>query len=97
MKKVKVFTIINYVLSGILWLLGVLTLLFNILGLWVPWHLAGFGFIFYIPVPAVSQFLSVIFSCSVKENKYLIMNLISFAISIGFVLLTVFVSAGWFW
>ena len=96
MTKAKLFTVINFVLSAILWVLGILTLLFNILGLWTPWHLAGFGFIFYIPMPAISQFLAIYF-CSTAGKKLLTMNLVSFAISIAFVLLTVFVSTRWFW
>jgi len=96
MTKAKVFTVTNYVLSAILWLLGILTLLFNILGLWIPWHLAGFGFMFYIPVPTISQFLAIIF-CNTSEKKFLTINFISFAISVSFVLLTVLVSTRWFW
>ena len=93
----RIMTMISYVFSSILWLLGILTLLFNILGFWVLWHLAGFGFVFYIPVLIVPALLSIIFSCISKERKLIIMNLISIAVSIGFILLTVFVSAGWFW
>ena len=96
MTKAKVFTIINYVLSAIGWLLGILTLLFNILGLWDPWHLAGFGFMFYIPVPIISQFLAIFF-CNISEKKLLMLNLIPFIISISFALLTVLVSTRWFW
>ncbi len=96
MTKAKAFTTINYVLSAIGWLLGMLTLLFNILGLWTPWHLAGFGFIFYIPVPLISQFFAIYF-CNTAEKKLLTMNLVSFVISVSFVLLTVFVFTRWFW
>ena len=96
MTKAKVFTIVNYGLSAVLWLLGMLTLLFNVLGLWVPWHLAGFGFLFYIPVPAFSHFLAFHF-CLSAEKKYLSMNLISLGISVVFVLLTIFVFGRWFW
>ena len=96
MSKAKLFTIINYVFSSILWLLGILTLLFNILGLWSPWHLAGFGFIFYIPIPAITQLIAFCF-CNTTEKKFLSMNLVAFAVSAGFVLLTVLVSAKWFW
>ena len=53
----KKITIVSYILSGILWLLGMLTLLFNVLGLWAAWHLAGLGFIFYIPVPIIPAIL----------------------------------------
>ena len=67
-KKTKTFTVINYILSGILWLLGILTLLFNILGLCAPWHLAGFGFVFYIPIPAIFQILAITFSFVGKSD-----------------------------
>lgn len=96
MVKAKTITVINYVLSGILWLLGLLTLLFNVLGLWVPWHLAGFGFMFYIHIPAISQVLAL-FACYGAEKKFLRLNLFSLGISVGFVLLTLFVSTSWFW
>ena len=97
MKNAKVFTIINFVLSGFLWLLGILTLLFNILGLWTPWHLAGFAFIFYIPIAAISQLLSFVFSCIARENKLVTINSITFFISLGFLLFTILVSSNWFW
>lgn len=96
MKKSKLIAVINLVLSALLWLLGILTLLFNILGLWTPWHLAGFAFMFYLPVPAVSQGLSLIFS-DPAEKKLKTVNLICFAVSAGFVLLTVLISTSWFW
>ena len=97
MKKAKVFTAINFVASGIFWLLGILTLLFNILGSWTYWHLAGFAFVFYVPVAAFSQMLSFSLSCAAKDNKLVTVNLITFFVSVGFALLTVFVSSGWFW
>ena len=97
MKKAKVFTAINFVLSGIFWLLGILTLLFNILGSWTYWHLAGFAFAFYVPIAAISQLLSFSLSCAAKDNKLVTVNLITFFASVGFALLTVFVSSGWFW
>ena len=93
----KKITIVSYILSGILWLLGILTLLFNVLGLWAAWHLAGFGFIFYIPVPIIPAILSIVFSCISKEKKFIVMNCISIAVSIGFIFLTIFVSSTWFW
>ena len=96
-KTAKGFTVINYILSSILWLLGVLTLLFNIVGLWAPWHLAGFGFIFYVPVPTISQVLAIVFSCVEKHKKTMIMNFVSLAVSISLVVFTVFVSSTWFW
>ncbi len=93
----KVFTVINYVTSGILWCLGVLTLLFNLLGAWEPWHLAGFGFIFFLPVVCVPLLVSLVLSCVEGERRYIILNLVALAISAGFVALTFFVSMYWFW
>ena len=96
MRKATLFTIINLILSGILWLLGILTLLFNILGLWTFWQLCGFGFLFFIPVPAISELLAL-FYCNREEKKLLTVNLIAFAVSLGLVLLTVGISTSWFW
>lgn len=96
-KTATVFTVINCILSSILWLLGILTLLFNILGLWAPWHLAGFGFVFYIPIPIISQVLAIVFSCVENNIKTIIVNFVSLVISIAYVFLTIFVSSTWFW
>ena len=96
-KTAKKITNVSFILSVILWLLGILTLLSNVLGLWTVWHLAGFGFIFYIPVPIIPAILSIVFSCISKEKKFIVMNCISIAVSIGFILLTIFVSSTWFW
>lgn len=95
--KVKIFTVINYVALSILLLLAILTLLFNVLGLWAPWHLAGFGFIFFVPVSILIQIFALAYSNASNEKKYKIANFISLAISIGLVLLTVYVSSTWLW
>ncbi len=96
-KTATVWTVINYVLSGLLWLLGLLTFLFNLFGLWAPWHLAGFGFIFLIPFLLIPLILSIAFSLMAKEHKLIVLNFVSLAVSIVLILFTVFVSAGWFW
>jgi hypothetical protein len=93
----RVTTVINYVTSGILWCLGVLTLLFNLLGAWEAWHLAGFGFIFFLPVACVPQLVSLVLSCVEGERRYIILNLVALAISAGFVALTFCVTSRWFW
>ena len=48
-------TAVSFVLAIILWTLGVLTFLFNYLGLWAAWHLAGFAFVFYMIIPAIAH------------------------------------------
>lgn len=93
----RAMTIIHCIYAGILWLLGILTLLFNVWGLWAPWHLAGFGSIFCVPASMITALFSLFFSCASKNIKLVIINFISTAISVGFILLTVFVSSGWFW
>ncbi|MBQ7378883.1 MAG: hypothetical protein IJW70_04295 [Clostridia bacterium] len=92
----KIFTVINYVLLGILWLGGILTLLFNVLGLWAPWHLAGFGTLFYLPVPVIPFILSVVFSLVAKERKMIIANFISLGITFA-ALFVWLLSTTWFW
>ena len=93
--KSKLFTKINIAVSVVLGLLGFLILLFNILGLWVAWHLAGFSFYLFIYVSLISSILSLMFSF--KEKKLFINNLIITIISIFIVLFTIKVSARWFW
>ena len=92
-----VFTVTNYIFSGILWFLGFLTLIFNILGLWGPWHLAGFGFYFYIPLPILPVILAIVFSCISKSKILIILNFASLLFSMISVVFTLFISAGWFW
>ena len=93
----KSFIVFRFIMSSILWLLGILTLLFNVLGLWAPWHLAGFGFVLYTPIPSVTQIIAIVFSCIEKNKKRIVINIVSLAISIAFVLLTFLVSSNWFW
>ena len=95
-RKSKI-TIIHLIFSCILWLLGILTLLFNILGLWAPWHLAGFGFVFFIPLPIVFSIASLIVTYSNSNEKAIKFNWIILAISIIFIIITIKISATWFW
>ncbi len=91
----KILTVVNFASSGILWLLGLLTYLFNVLRLWELWHLVGFGFVFYMPVTILPLVLSVVFSCVAGKKRLVILNLLAFAVSICFILLTYLVSAAW--
>lgn len=93
----KIATIVTYVLSTILWILAILTYVFNVLGLWAPWHLAGFGFVFFIPIPLISWFVSFIKSCREGEGKLIFSNIFCAIISVALTLFTVNISAGWFW
>lgn len=95
MKKAKIFTIINYIFSGVLWGLGILTFLLNLLRYWELWQGVGFAFIRYAAVPIIPLIFAFVFSIKEKSRKMIILNFISLAISIGIVLFTVFVSATW--
>ena len=70
MKKLSlVLTIVSYALGGIAWLLGLLTVVFNVCGLWGPWHLAGFAFIFYCFIPVVPHIASFVVSFFTGDKK----------------------------
>lgn len=97
MEKAKALTVVNYIVSGVLWFLGLSTLLCNLVGLWQIWHLAGFGFVFHIPLVAIFQILALYSSCKEKNRKMLLMNVASSLLSIAFVVFTIFVSSTWFW
>ena len=93
----KAMTAISCGAAVVLWFLGLLMLLFNILGLWAPWHLAGFSFLFFTPVSVVLTVLAMVFSGTSKETKLVVINSVFTVISIGCVLFTFFVSGTWFW
>lgn len=100
MKKLSlVFTIVSYALGGIVWLLGLLTALFNICGLWAPWHIAGFAFILYCFIPVVPQIVSFViaFFAEDKKGKYITLNAIASGLTFFWILFTVFVSSYWFY
>lgn len=90
-------TIVNYIFSGILWILGILTLLFNILGLWAAWHLVGFGFVFYIIFTIPPMLIAIIVSCIEKDKKMLLLNFIALVCSFILAIFTIFISSTWFW
>ena len=95
-KAAKIFTIINYVVLSFLWLGALLTLLFNLFGLWAAWHLAGFGTLFYLPVPSVPFGIAVVLSCISEERKLIVANFVSLGITFAALLVWI-VSTTWFW
>ena len=100
-KAVMVTTRINYVLSALLWILGVLFLMFNILGKWTAWHLAGFGYIYFLIHPLMISCLAIILAAINREptvrKKYIWRNSIVLSISVAVTIFSICVSAGWFW
>ncbi len=101
MKAVKTATLINNIASVLLWLLGISVLVFNLLGMWVSWHLSGFGYYFYCPIPFVISIVALVISVCQKEFsiriKYLLCNGIVLGISIIMTILTFDVFSAWFW
>ena len=94
--KAKTMTILNYTLSSVLWLLGILTLVFNILGLWGAWHLAAYGFYLYHPVAVCLQVLALVFSHNEKNKNLMVANYVALAISSASILFTFTIAATWF-
>ena len=100
-KAVVTITRVNYILSALLWILGVLVLLFNILGQWTAWHLTGFGFLFFLIHPFAASCLAIILSLISKEpklrKKYLWHNVIVLTISVVVTIFYFSISTNWFW
>ena len=92
-KPVKFLLFCDFCISVILWLLAALTLLFNLLGMWALWHLAGFAFALWVIFGGLPLILSTICAFDLKSKKYIIINLSNIAV----ILFTVFVSATWMW
>lgn len=90
-------TKVTLVLTAFAWVLAALTLAFNIIGLWGPWHLAGFGFVFYLPIPTIALISSFITSVRERNGKYVFKNILYFFVNVAITLFTVVVSATWFW
>lgn len=101
----KKFTVANYIISGTYWLGGLLTLIFNALGLWVPWHLAAFATLMYLPIALISEIIALFRSFFMHDDyisweeivRYRIMNLISVGVTAVCALLFYFVTCKWFW
>ena len=95
MGRGKIFTLINLIVSGILWTLGILMLLFNLLGLWVPWNLSGYFLLLFIPMSLISNILSIVFSY--RNKLFLFSNIVFMFISVIITVFSILVSATWFW
>ena len=79
-------TLVNFILSGIAWLLSLLYFLFMILGLWKLWHYVCFGFLLFAPIAFISQIIAIIISCKAEErwytHKYILQNALSSVITV---------------
>ena len=97
----KKLTTTNYIASAILWCLGLLVLLFNLLGLWDAWVLVGLIFHFVVLVPLVIAIValskSVKLTDAAQKKACTLHNGIVLAISAVMSALTLFVFSTWFW
>lgn len=96
MKKIKVTTMINFIINGIFWILSLLCLLFNILGLWKLWNIAGYGSLFYLFITILSLIIAIIMSIKDSSKLYLTSNIVIAIITLVFAVLTFFVFCNWF-
>lgn len=96
-KTALIFNVINCIVSPFLWLLGLLTLLFNLLGQWELWHLAGFAFVFYLFTAITVEILSIVFALISKRKKFIITGFLFVAISTVISLFTALFSSTWLW
>lgn len=90
---------INLYAAIALWILGILVFLFNILGLWVPWHLAGFAFFFTFFIPLGISVYTLVKSSKEKDTAtrkcYYFRNGIILTVSVVISILTLFVFSYW--
>ena len=99
---VKILKRVNLITALVMWLLALLFGLFNLLGLWKAWHLAGFAWLACVwpslvlsVVTLIASFVKEDWEYTKKEN--VLRSVIVLAISVGISLLAVFVFSTWFW
>ena len=96
MKKIQVITMINFIINGIFWILALLCLLFNILGLWKLWNITCFGSLFYIFITIPSLIIAIIMIIKDSSKLYLNSNIVIAIITVFFAILTFSVFSNWF-
>ena len=98
--KLRYVTRIHYVTAGILWLLGILVLAFNLIGLETAWNMAMLLTYLYIPVPICASAASLVLSGQLDEEDdrkfWLWRHGVILAVSVIVTILTVYVFSIWF-
>ncbi len=97
MKAAKGFTLFNYIFSSILYIFAILTLVFKLMGYWVPWNLAGYGFVLILPIAAFFNIFALVFSVVGGTGRLIRSNLIMLILSIAVFAFTAFGSMTWSW
>ena len=98
----KVSTITNYIVSGVMWIFALLTMALNLLrldnwdGTWVITVLYMMPLVVMSHIVAfVATFASIAFKSLNESKKYIILNTVSAGVSICLFLVTFFLFSGW--
>ena len=98
--KLRYVTKIHYVAAAILWLLGILVLAFNLIGLETLWNMAMMLTYLYMPVPICASVaaLAVSAQCDDEEERkfWLKRHGMILAVSAVVTILTIYVFSIWF-
>lgn len=96
----KILKWVNLITAFVTWLLALLFGLFNLLGLWKAWHLAGFAWLACVKpslvlsvITLIASFVKEDWEYSKKEN--VLRSGIVLAISVGVSMLAVLVFSAW--
>ncbi len=96
----KVSTIINYIVSGLMWIFALLTMSLNLLRL-DNWDSTWVITILYLsPLVLMSHIVAFVFTFANiaygnESKKYIILNTVSAGVSICLFLVTFFLFSGW--
>ena len=92
---------VNLIAAIVMWSLGLLVGLFNLLGLWDVWHLAGFAWVAIVwpslAISVVSLLASFGQTDETLKKAEVSRNATILGVSVAVSLLVVFVFATWFW
>ena len=98
----KILKWVNLIAAFVMWLLALLFGLFNLLGLWKAWHLAGFAWLTCVLPSLVLSVITLIASFVKEDWEYtkrenVLRSGIVLTISVGISLLAGFIFVAWFW
>ena len=98
----KISTIINYIVSGLMWIFALLTMALNLLrldnwdGTWVITVLYMTPLVVMSHIVAfVATFASIAFKSLNESKKYIILNSVSAVVSVCVFVVTFFLFSGW--
>jgi hypothetical protein len=98
----KILKRINLIVAIVMWSLALMFGLFNLLGLWKAWHLAGYAWLVCVLPSLALSVITLIASFVIEDWEYtkkenVLRSGIVLMISVGISLLAGFIFAAWFW